>query len=359
MAKVSNVTMGDVAKEAGVSRTTVSLALRGHKRISEATRKKIEAAAEKIGYVPNPYLSVLGAQIRASKSKGLQAQIAYLSYGPIRNCESGQLEGLSFNEEHYFGIVNRCKQLGYGIEPVFLDKSKLSAKRLNQILASRGIMGLVMHRQFNKSEDWKLDWDKYAVCAIGSSNFKDCFHSVDCNRHDGMMQLINHVHQLGYKRLGLVLWEEQDRYNQHAIRMVVSDYQLRIAQDDRVPPLVAKEITKENLSRWIKEYSPDLVIGGTNNIYEMLVERGLRIPEDIGFVRPQLTVEGLPMSGVRYDQVSMGAAAVDIIVGQILGNETGVPATPKRMIISGKWRDGETTRRLGKSRRKPLYPTLH
>ncbi|MEM0905940.1 MAG: LacI family DNA-binding transcriptional regulator, partial [Pseudomonadota bacterium] len=44
-------TMGDVAKRAGVAPMTVSRALKGATSVSEATRAKIIAAAEELGYI--------------------------------------------------------------------------------------------------------------------------------------------------------------------------------------------------------------------------------------------------------------------------------------------------------------------
>ena len=43
----------DVAREAGVSQSTVSRALRGDSRISPETRKRVLSAAERLSYVPN------------------------------------------------------------------------------------------------------------------------------------------------------------------------------------------------------------------------------------------------------------------------------------------------------------------
>ncbi|MGI5282409.1 LacI family DNA-binding transcriptional regulator [Nonomuraea polychroma] len=47
------VTILTVAKEAGVSKTTASDALRGSGRVSEATRAAVAQVAERLGYVPN------------------------------------------------------------------------------------------------------------------------------------------------------------------------------------------------------------------------------------------------------------------------------------------------------------------
>jgi DNA-binding LacI/PurR family transcriptional regulator len=48
------ITLLDVARVAGVSRTTASAALGGGGRISEATRNRVLATAERLGYTANP-----------------------------------------------------------------------------------------------------------------------------------------------------------------------------------------------------------------------------------------------------------------------------------------------------------------
>ncbi|MFJ3670489.1 LacI family DNA-binding transcriptional regulator [Streptomyces sp. NPDC090106] len=46
-------TIADVAREAAVSKTTASDALRGHGRVAEPTRRLVLEAAERLGYAPN------------------------------------------------------------------------------------------------------------------------------------------------------------------------------------------------------------------------------------------------------------------------------------------------------------------
>ncbi len=48
------VTLIDVAKAAGVSKTTASDALRGSGRVSESTRSHVVRTAQRLGYAPNP-----------------------------------------------------------------------------------------------------------------------------------------------------------------------------------------------------------------------------------------------------------------------------------------------------------------
>ncbi|MFE1838910.1 LacI family DNA-binding transcriptional regulator [Streptomyces sviceus] len=49
----ASATLADVARGAGVSKTTASDALRGHGRVSEATRRAVLDTARRLGYTPN------------------------------------------------------------------------------------------------------------------------------------------------------------------------------------------------------------------------------------------------------------------------------------------------------------------
>ena len=57
--KSSRVTLKDIAKACGCSANTVSRALRGDKRLSEATRSLVQETADQMGYIPNTMASSL------------------------------------------------------------------------------------------------------------------------------------------------------------------------------------------------------------------------------------------------------------------------------------------------------------
>lgn len=54
----------DIAKKANVSISTVSYALNGNTRVSEATRSRILAIAEEMNYIPN----LAGQNLRRQKT---------------------------------------------------------------------------------------------------------------------------------------------------------------------------------------------------------------------------------------------------------------------------------------------------
>lgn len=63
--KQQSATLVDVAREAGVSRATASLVIRNSPLVAAATREKVEAAIEKLGYVKN----LTAARLRAEQNQ--------------------------------------------------------------------------------------------------------------------------------------------------------------------------------------------------------------------------------------------------------------------------------------------------
>jgi len=47
------ITLQDIATNAGVSKSTVSFVMQGSPLVAEATRKKVQESAQKLGYVYN------------------------------------------------------------------------------------------------------------------------------------------------------------------------------------------------------------------------------------------------------------------------------------------------------------------
>ena len=69
MAASKHPTLRSMATEAGVSVTTVSLALRNSRSISVATRKRIQKLARDRGYASNALVSAVFSQIRLRKPR--------------------------------------------------------------------------------------------------------------------------------------------------------------------------------------------------------------------------------------------------------------------------------------------------
>ena len=71
--------MSTVAERAGVSKNTVSLALRHDPQIPLETRRRIERVAKSLGYAKNPVVSQLMTELRKAHPAGYRRTLALLN----------------------------------------------------------------------------------------------------------------------------------------------------------------------------------------------------------------------------------------------------------------------------------------
>ena len=63
------VTLADVALASGVSPITVSRALRGERAVDPELVRRVQAAAQKLGYVPDPAARALASRLPAARRR--------------------------------------------------------------------------------------------------------------------------------------------------------------------------------------------------------------------------------------------------------------------------------------------------
>ena len=70
--------MADIARKVGLGRSTVSMALRNHPEIALATRRRVQKAAEELGYLPDPLLSLLMSNLHDASDRPRDAVLAVI-----------------------------------------------------------------------------------------------------------------------------------------------------------------------------------------------------------------------------------------------------------------------------------------
>jgi len=338
-------TYRDIARMAKVSTFTVSLALRGSPKITAATRQRVRAAAELIGYRPNPLVAANMSYVRGSKGDAAQAVIAYVTDWKRREFREN-----SPMMRYYRGAMERARELGYKLEVFFLNEDGLNDRRLQQILKARGIEGVALAPLEHSSNRVQLHWDQLAFSLIGYLMEEPAGHRAYFDCYASSKMLYRELKRLGYRRLGLVMGEEDAKRSNELWLASHAWHGREEGSSDVTLPLVlhpAQANRPEALLAWLSRWEPDVVVSMSGLHRDVLRDAGIRIPEEVGFVA--INDDG-PLEGVtRIDpeHESVGASAIDLVVSQLMSNERGVPKSAKQVITPGRFIGGETTVKQG------------
>jgi len=332
--------MRQIAERAGVNRSTVSLALRDDYRLKPETRERIQAVAAEMGYRRNPTVAQLMTQLRAGQKHHFHSNLALLDFG---------ISHVTPHTELRDGVDRHAHDLGYGLE-VFHSK-EITPSRLEQILIARGIKGLLITSLWgdNRLPDSYLPlWPKFSCCVIGGHTINPELHFVADDIYSTSMRAVEELRRLGFRRIGLAIHKRINIQMEH--RFVAGYLAGHLRHSPlRHPPihLLEPEVEAEPASRakflsWLERVKPQVVVCMQLEILEWIREAGYRVPQDVSVVHLDVFLGGKAWAGMLQKRALWGAAAVDTVVGQINRKETGLPTSPKCILIQSIWQPGDT-----------------
>jgi LacI family transcriptional regulator len=330
-----------IAKAAGVSQPTVSMALRGDPSIPLATRQRIFDCARQLGYRPNSYVSALMAHVRSGRAlqdKGCLALLVNFA------SEKEWLSAETFRTQ-YEGIVHRAEELGVRTETFFLQAPGMSAARIDHILYSRGITGLILMPAPNIPDSLEMNWSRYALGTIAYGWRTLTIDRVATHHRHNVHAVFGQLLARGYKRIGVCLPPEAvTGVDLNWLAGFLLEKKLNKSLSS-VPQFVGKpgETPISRFRNWLTRYKPDAMVSLIGHEMEWLNELGLSAPQDIGLAcinRPATS----RLSGIEENHHVIGAAVADLVVAQVTRNEFGFPVHPKLILIEGTWVEGETLR---------------
>lgn len=333
------VNLRAVALKAGVSRSTASLALRGDPRLRQETISKVQKAAEALGYTSNPYVAAFQAYVRSRATIPLRGTIAILDVIPDRNL----LEHVSARRI-FEGATQRAMEQGFQTERFVLSPSTLTARRIDQILHTRRIEGVLIAP--SPQPDHKvagLDWSRYACATVGYSLLSPHVHRASNHHFHSLRTVFEKLLERGYRRIGVSL----DKVTQHRVyglftaALLYEQSQLPAAQ--RVPAVTPNGDAKVFL-RWLKKHKPDAVISDRPRELKWMREAGCKVPDDCGFAALDWSENFADCAGCDQMPNEVGAAAIDLIAVQLLRNSRGIPEHPRVLLLEGCWREGPTVK---------------
>jgi len=317
------VTIRDVAKESGFSSTTVSIVLNNAplaRYIPAATKKKIERAAQKLGYRPNQF----ARSLRSKRSHTVGVMVFDMTD--------------PFCTMILRGIENTLYQASY--LPILTDVHNEGSRfeRYLEMLLDRRIEALIVIANWvfldiNLLAD--LEKSSIPTTMIGCELETDSISSVIVDNELGGHLALEHLHALGHRKIAIIrgpkaLTDSSPRWR--GIRSFAKqsslelDQRLIVEMPESSDPLSSFELgykLTEDLIRLKRSFSAMLAFDDMSafGAIRALNRAGIRVPDQcsvIGFddVAPS-AIYSPSLTTVRQPMEAMGTSAVGIVLDGI------------------------------------------
>jgi DNA-binding LacI/PurR family transcriptional regulator len=337
------ISLSAIAKRAGVSVATVSLALRG-KTVAKATADKVRTIAEEMGYRPNPLLASLATKkFRSAKC---------MEGTPLAIFDFPDDGGIAPPGQPYHNqsriLAREATNLGYSPEIHNLTNSS-QTKSLSRILYHRMVQGIILLGNMDMSGFGdKFDWTNYAVVACNRFSTSLPFHTVRANVFKSVKTVFFELLGRGYKRIGFAsgrherLMEDDEARYGAARAMEICGASARTKLFFYSGPIFAQKPFLE----WVNKSRLDAVVGFNNLHYWHLRDGQFRIPEDLGFAALHLDTptETDICSGLENIEDETSRQSVLLLDQFIRNREQGRPKKPMELLLTQAWHDGKTLR---------------
>jgi DNA-binding LacI/PurR family transcriptional regulator len=352
--------LSDIAREAKVSVSTVSLALRNRPQIPLATRERVQAIAKALGYQPNPLVSAYQANVRKGTHQTFRGTIAWIDDTP-----SGGSKRSAAYTQMLAGAQEQAQAHGFSLDVLSADidpkDDEGNRARLERIMVARGIVGVIFPPLW-WARMLTYEWQSVAVAAYGGnagfvekhdpSGFASLryTHVVTDVYHDTRLALA-HLRGLGYRRIALITSSYHEIGAGYRFTASRHAFSSEYADVPFIEPWVSGDLTVDpprGFRSWLRKARPDAVLTTLDCSRAWLSACGLEAPRDIGLAHPFLGSGEEGWSGVRENNSLVGRTLLDAVVAQVLRGEHGAPADPKSLQMIGRWEEGSTTRPVGK-----------
>ena len=323
-----NLTLEDIAKKAGVSRSTVSRVINHLPNVSDAVRARVWDVINSTGYHPN-----VAARSLASRRSSMIGLVLPHSVS-------------SFFIDPYFprliqGIAQGCNQFDYTLG-LFLTAEKEDEEKIYPRVSRSGLLdGIILQAGHHGDAliGRLMDTDLPLVY-VGRPFTPGNVSYIDIDNVEGSYNAVTHLVEVGYKRIATIAGPEHstvgiDRKQgyMNALRDHGFDFKEALMVESDFTEMGGYQAMQTLLPE-----KPDAVFAASDimAIGAMRAARdaGLEIPDDVAFMGfddlPLNTPPDPLLTTIRQPIYRFGIAAVEMLIDLI---ENG--AKPPRRIIMG------------------------
>lgn len=310
----------DVAKKAGVSKSTVSLVLNNRQSVKPETRILVEKAIRELNYVPNN-----NARCLMNRTMNCLA-IIILTEGRLQR-------DYSFNEPILItaynisdGIYKGLSETDYSIATEYFDISR--ADELPKLIERQRVDGaFVVGSFFDGKMMEKIQATGLPTIAVGIGSQTCCRHSVISDPGEGFRIGIERLISLGHRQIccmNSTKWMLSSADRTRGAKQAMENAGLTMP--DSAILYAEKNIGKSAYERfgayWQEGNRPSAIMAANNTlaygVIRCLHDLGVRIPEDMSIVvydDSQLCGYHTPaLSAINIQKEKMGETAAQMML---------------------------------------------
>ncbi|RSL31971.1 LacI family transcriptional regulator [Salibacterium salarium] len=318
------ITIGDVAKEANVSKTTVSRIVNGnYAHTTEETKKKVLKTIKNLDYRPN------------ALAKGLKSTTTNVLGIVLSNLKN------PFWTTVLEGVEDTCRELGYNLMICNSNEElEIEAEYIREF-RTRRVDGIVINPTVQNYDLYNnLIEENYPLVIVNRRIPSLEANYVVMDNVKGAYTGVEHLLNTGRKKIAVFVYQNsyvsnwQERVEGYRLALLRNGYS---TSDFRILELEQRsERIKDCILDYLKN-NPDIqAVFSTNNMITLEVlgavnEMGLTIPDDLAIVSYDETLWAKyfnpPLTTIRQPGYKMGQLAVEGLIKSINEEKKLDPST--------------------------------
>ena len=324
MAKRQSVTIEDVAREANVSRQTVSRVINRLPSVSAGARQRVEAAIADLGYVPN---------LAARRMGGARSFLVMAINDRARTIENWAAgRGNDWVDQMLYGGMLACEERGYHMLFELVDTEPgLAAGQMQRILTSLQPDGFILTQPHSENPQLaeQLSERSRPFVRIGLPNPDIPALSVYMDEAAAARAAVDHLVDLGHRRIALLAGDHRYRGSRERRRGFGA-----ALEEAGLEPVIEEggfsfDTAAEIAARWFEEDDrPTAIIAENDEMaFAVLREAGRRsiaVPDRLSLISfedtPGVRFSVPPLTAIRQPTAKMIAKACDLLIDAAEGN---------------------------------------
>ncbi|MCU9613066.1 LacI family transcriptional regulator [Caldibacillus lycopersici] len=312
---MSKVTIKDVAREAGVSISTVSNALNGVDVLHPDTKEHVLKVAKRLNYIPN----LNGKNLKSSATKVIGLFITSLK-GP-------------YYDQLVDAISKECEKFGYELN-IFITKNDRTA--LSNILGKRVDGAIISNEFIDEMDVLALEKAEIPIVFIDRERVSKTSASVVFDSYKGGQDVARYLINLGHKNIGYIrgydhLYDDIERYA--GFRATLEEAGIGFNEENLLVGYFEEDASFSAVKAFVKSGKelPDAIVAANDlsaiGCIKALKSEGILVPKDISIISfDNIDLSEYfspPLTTVNNPIIRLGKLTVESLLGIIQGKTEG------------------------------------